>query len=387
MATPSGPRVAVVGGSLGGLTAALLLRDAGCDVGVYERSRTKLQSRGAGIVVHELTVRYLVERELLDLDDVSVGASWWRYVDSAGEVVHEESCRHRFTSWNTLYRAMLDHFDAQRYHLGSEMTGFEQRHDGETGCDLLVCADGAASAARAVLQPDAVARYAGYTGWRGTAEEAALTDATLTELADAITYHVLPGSHLLTYPIPGLDGARERGRRLMNFVWYRNVPAGTEFEALMTDSAGVYRPLSVPPGMLREEYVAELAAAADVLPPAMAEVVRSTAEPFIQGIFDVAVRRMAFGRVCLIGDAAFCARPHAAAGTAKAAADGWALADAVRKHDGDVVAALQAWEPGQLDLGRNLVERNREMGERSQVRHTWWPGDPSLAFGLRGPGD
>ena len=40
--------------------------------------------------------------------------------------------------------------------------------------------------------------------------------------------------------------------------------------------------------------------------------------------------RMAFGRLCLIGDAAFVARPHAAAGTAKAAEDGWQLARALR---------------------------------------------------------
>ena len=56
------PSVAVVGGSLGGLTAALLLRDLGCDVTVYERSSAALQARGAGIAVLEQTLRYPVER-------------------------------------------------------------------------------------------------------------------------------------------------------------------------------------------------------------------------------------------------------------------------------------------------------------------------------------
>lgn len=386
----------MVGGSLGGLSVALLLRDAGCDVHVYERSRAKLSSRGAGIVLHEMTVRYLVEHDLLDLDDVSVPARWWRYVDANGDVVHREPCRHRFTSWNTLYRAMLDHLDGSRYHLGRGVAGFEQHGDrvdvafedgGADTVDLLVCADGAASASRERLQPSVAARYAGYTGWRGTAEEAALRDDTLAELADTITYHVTKDGHLLTYPIPGLEGEREPGRRLMNFVWYRNAAAGAEFDALMTDREGTYRPLSVPPGMLRDEHVAELREAAGELPPVLADVVRTTEEPFVQGIFDVAVERMAFDRVCLVGDAAFCARPHAAAGTAKAAADAWALADALREHTGDVPSALRAWEPAQLDLGRRLVERTREMGERSQLRHTWHPGDPSLAFGLRGPGD
>jgi 2,6-dihydroxypyridine 3-monooxygenase len=55
-------RALVVGGSLGGLTAALVLRDQGWDVDVLERSAVPLQGRGAGIVAHPTTVRYLVER-------------------------------------------------------------------------------------------------------------------------------------------------------------------------------------------------------------------------------------------------------------------------------------------------------------------------------------
>ena len=392
----AGLRVAVSGGSLGGLTVALLLRDAGHRVDVYERSRTKLHSRGAGIVLHDMTVRYLLEHELLDLDDVSVPATWWCYVDGADRVVHREPCRHRFTSWNTLYHALLDNADPEHYHLGREVTGFTSDSDGvridladgsDATCDLLVCADGAASAARAALLPTTVPRYAGYTGWRGTAEERDLSTATLDRLADTITYHVMPGSHILTYPIPGQDGKREIGQRLMNFVWYRNVAPGADFEALMTDRDGIFRPFSVPPGMLGEQYVADLHAAAEALPPSMADVVRTAAEPFVQGIFDVQVERMAFGRVCLLGDAAFCARPHAAAGTAKAAADAWALATALRDHPDDPVAALRVWEPSQLEVGRNLVARSREMGERSQFRCTWEPGDPALRFGLYGPGD
>ena len=52
----------------------------------------------------------------------------------------------------------------------------------------------------------------------------------------------------------------------------------------------------------------------------IAEVVASAAEPFVQAVYGIDVPRMAQGRVCLIGDAAFAVRPHAVAGTAKAAA-------------------------------------------------------------------
>ncbi len=94
---------------------------------------------------------------------------------------------------------------------------------------------------------------------------------------------------------------------------------------------------------------------------------------------------MAFGRACLVGDAAFVVRPHAGAATAKSAADAWSLAEAL-EGAADVRSALQAWEPGQLALGRNLLERTRRIGARSQVEGSWRPGDPELIFGLEGPG-
>jgi 2,6-dihydroxypyridine 3-monooxygenase len=96
---------------------------------------------------------------------------------------------------------------------------------------------------------------------------------------------------------------------------------------------------------------------------------------------------MAFGRVCLIGDAAFAVRPHAAAGTAKAAADGWALADALTAAGGDIPAALAQWERGQLALGQALLARCREIGDSSQVHGTFRPGDRRLIFGLYEPGN
>jgi 2,6-dihydroxypyridine 3-monooxygenase len=108
---------------------------------------------------------------------------------------------------------------------------------------------------------------------------------------------------------------------------------------------------------------------------------------FVQVIFDLDVPRMAFGRACLLGDAAFAVRPHAAAGTAKAAEDAWTLRDALAAHPDDPVAALSAWEPGQLTLGRNLQARTRDIGRRSQVDGTWRAGDPDLIFGLHGPGE
>ena len=163
----------------------------------------------------------------------------------------------------------------------------------------------------------------------------------------------MPNSHVLVYPIPVMDRAPGGAQLFLNWLWYRNVPHGPRLDALMTDREGILREVSLGPGAVREESVATLRLeAAALLPPPLAELILSTAQPFLQAIVDCEAPRMAFGRLCLIGDAAFVARPHAAAGTAKAAEDGWQLARALRATGGRVAAALDRWEPGQLALGR-----------------------------------
>jgi 2,6-dihydroxypyridine 3-monooxygenase len=388
-------RVVIAGGSLGGLTAAVLLRDAGCEVEVYERSASALEGRGAGIVVQPITVRYFLERRVVELDRISTAATRLRYLNRDGSVLYEESSAYRFTAWNTLHRALGRCLGWERCHLGEALVDFDQDAHGvqvllssghRERCDLLVCADGVSSTARSLLLPDVSPRYAGYVGWRGTVREADLSPASREALRETIVYHLRPHSHVLAYPIPGADGSVDVGRRLINFVWYRNVAEGAELDELMTDRDGVRRDLSLPPGAVQDRFVRELREAAADLPGPIAETVMKTADPFIQPIVDVEVPRMAFGRVCLVGDAAFVARPHAAAGTAKAAADGWALLQALTDAGGDVPAALRTWEERQLALGRQLVARARDMGNRSQFTGTWRAGDPSLRFGLYGPG-
>jgi 2,6-dihydroxypyridine 3-monooxygenase len=389
-------RVAIAGGSLGGLTTALCLRDVGLDVTVYERSPAELEERGAGIGFLPASYRYLVECAGLALDEISIATKRIRYLSRDGGLVHDEAHAYCFSSWNTVYRQLLGCFGRERYLLGHEVSGFVQGEDGVTvqladggreRVDLLVCADGVGSRFRRELLPEVQPEYAGYVAWRGMAPEATLDRCIVDEIGDAITYFVYANSHILVYPIPGADGSVERGRRLMNFVWYRNYLKGGDLDSVLTDSSGTRRDLSLPPGSVCSEHVAELRSTATArLPRLLAAVVHAVEAPFLQVIYDVAVPRMAFGRVCLVGDAAWAVRPHAAAGTAKAAADAWALAEAVGASD-DVPSALAAWEPGQLELGRQLLERTRRIGAHSQFDCDWRPGDPELIFGLRGPGE
>lgn len=388
------PRIAVVGGSIGGLTAGVLLHELGLDVHVYERSSVALESRGAGIVVLPMTERYFTERGGED-DRVSLELPWWKYVDKAGSELSADLDHFRFSSWNTVYRALLEAFPPGRYHLAHEMTWFEQADSGVTvgfgdgtsiEADLLVCADGVASTARRILLPEVEPRYAGYVAWRGTAAESDLPAETVADLAESMLYQVLRPGHILVYAIPGTDGSVAPGHRLQNFVWYRNYPAGGPFESLMRDRLGELRVSSVPPGLVDDQHLGEMRSAAAGLAPTIRRVVLSAPEPFVQVIFDLEVPRMAFGRVCLMGDAAFSARPHVAAGTAKAAADAWALRDALRDHS-DVEAGLAAWEESQLALGRLVVERSRAMGQRSQFEDGMVAGDPEWKFGLFAAGN
>jgi 2,6-dihydroxypyridine 3-monooxygenase len=388
-------RAAIVGGSLGGLHAAALLRDLGVEVDVYERSPSELVQRGAGIGFLPDAARYLAERARVDLDRISVTTSHIRYLDRRSGVIYDGTHRYRFSSWYTVYRQMLARIDPARYHLGYEMTGWldgddavEVRFANQTSrrVDLLVCADGVGSTARARVLPEAQPVYSGYVAWRGMVPEASLDQATRAVVDDAITYYVYANSHVLVYPIPGANDSVAPGERLINFVWYRNYLAGSDLDDLLTDRFGQRRDTSLPPGAVSEHHIAELhAVASSRLPEPIAHVVRSTAQPFLQVVYDIDVPRMAFGRVCLIGDAAFLVRPHAAAGTAKAAADAWALADAVARH-ASAAAALADWEPGQLALGRQLLERTRRIGRRSQFDGNRVPADPESIFGLRAPG-
>lgn len=392
-------RVAVVGGSIGGLTTALVLRRAGIDVDVYERTPQVLEGRGAGIVLQPDTVRWFQTASAATVDDVSTSASRLRYLGPAGEIVHEEPASYRFTSWSTIYRPLLEDFGPERYHLGEHFVGLDQDADGvelrfvsglRVSADLVVFADGISSTGRRRLLPDVAPSYSGYVGWRGTVPESEVSASTLEKLLDSLSYVVTGDSHMNIYPIPGAAGEREPGRRRINHVWYRNVRQGNELDELLTDKRGQPAPVSLRPGTVQDRYVDELrAAAADRLPPPAAELVTKTEEPFVQVVLDIVVPRMVVGRAVLVGDAAFAARPHAAAGTAKAAADAWSLGDALAgaaAEGADLSSALAAWERRQLALGSALVDRVQGMGRRSQVDGTWVPGDPSLLFGLYGPG-
>src|SRR6185295_7746904 len=110
-------RALVVGGSMSGLLAALLLRRAGWDVDVYERVESELSGRGAGIVAQpELIAR--LRRLGIDPADLGVQITTRKILDASGRLLGELACPQVLTAWERAYRVLRDVFPAERYHRG-----------------------------------------------------------------------------------------------------------------------------------------------------------------------------------------------------------------------------------------------------------------------------
>jgi 2-polyprenyl-6-methoxyphenol hydroxylase-like FAD-dependent oxidoreductase len=71
---------------------------------------------------------------------------------------------------------------------------------------------------------------------------------------------------------------------------------------------------------------------------------------------------MVVGRVALLGDAAFVARPHVGMGVTKAALDAQCLAQALAAVPGDLPGALVRYDRERRLFGTRVVARARRLG-------------------------
>lgn len=112
------PRVAIVGGSLGGCCAAIALRSVGCEVEVFERNRGVLRSQGAGLVIQEDMAAFLTNFQVCDVKQIAVPSAGRQYVDKTGKVIDGDDQPQLFSAWDAVYATLRQKVPDTFYHAG-----------------------------------------------------------------------------------------------------------------------------------------------------------------------------------------------------------------------------------------------------------------------------
>jgi 2-polyprenyl-6-methoxyphenol hydroxylase-like FAD-dependent oxidoreductase len=369
------PRAVVIGGSLGGLFAGNLLIDLGWEVDIYERVPDDLASRGAGIGTHAELLSVLAGLGITLEERLGAEVGDRICLDHAGNTVHRVPWGHIMSGWANVYRPLKDRFPASRYHFGKSFEELQQRKnevvarfsDGsEARADLLIGADGLRSGVRAQLFPGLEPEYVGYVAWRALVDEHTLPADLRRRLGNIYWFGMPPGEMIVAYPVPSRDGAP--GHRDWNIVWYRPIVGDEALRDMCTDARGRHHGPSIPPPLVRPEVIAALKRDAHaLLAPLLAELL-DRSQPFFQAIFDVESPRLEVQRVCLLGDAAFVARPHVGMGVTKAALYALCLYRSIQIDSGGLDAALARYDRLRGEFGRRCVARARRLGAYIEAR-------------------
>ncbi|ANW17439.1 monooxygenase [Streptomyces clavuligerus] len=359
-------RTAVVGGSIGGLAAALALHRAGYgDITVYERTSGDLAERGVGVAIREDRCAELEAAGYLDpgVPCTPLTRRQW-FVrggdDPLGRVIHtEHGFGFRTYGWGSLWQGLRTALDGRaEFRSGTSVDSVAGSGEGVEVCTgagtdrhgLVIGADGYRSVVREAVAPGLRPAPAGYWAWRGAYPEERLPDAGRWGRSTGV-YVVFDGGHLVVYRIP--DGG---GGERVNWVLYAAPPPGV-------DPLGG-EPGSLPPGVAGAALHAHVTGlAAERLPPFWASLVGATteAELMVQPLYDITAEPGVTERIALVGDAATVARPHTSAGAVKALQDGLALESALRGAD-TPAAALREYDAVRTARGRALVGLGRRLG-------------------------
>jgi len=339
--------ILIAGGGIGGLTAAVALRQAGFEVQVFERA-AEIREIGAGIAISPNAISAL-RRIGLDRAVIEAGAvaealdlrtargdllARLRPRDLRPAIDAPFVCIHRAT----LQAVLLAAFGHEAVHTGCECIGFETWRGGATlwmrdgrSADgaVLVGADGLHSRVRAHLLGDREPLYAGYTAWR------AVTPEGFTPRPAATSETWGCGHRFGIVPL-------DRGR----VYWYAtsNTAAGGRDE----------------PGELRESLLRTFGG----WHAPIADLIAATPEAAILRtdiLHRRPVRRWGRGRVTLLGDAAHPMTPNLGQGACLAIEDAVVLAGCLRDAAG-LSAALRRYESLRRTRAAHVALRAAHLG-------------------------
>jgi salicylate hydroxylase len=351
-------KIAVIGGGIGGLAAALALHRAGLAVDVYEQAPALVEV-GGGINMGPNAARILYRLGLgegLDRDAVRpIGMHQRRWDD--GRTLQKAPlnplCDELYGAPHlTIHRADLQAIIAaglptERIHLGHRLVGLVETHGGveasfDNGSrirpDVLVGADGIHSTVRTILFGEEAPQFAGCVAYRGLVPAERIADLGLERGNQS---WLGPGGHLVHYFVSG--------GRLLNFVGWTEHDTWNRED--WTDRATVERAL----------------AAFDGWHPQIRRIIGEAGTCFIWALFDrEPLSRWSAGRVTLLGDACHPMYPFMAQGAAQAIEDGACLAALLAAERGrDPAETLRRYE--ELRLPR--VTRLQQMSRANKHRY------------------
>ena len=359
-------RALVIGGGIGGLSAALCLHEQGIEVEVFEQA-DGIRELGVGINLLPHAVKELSELGLLKrLDATGIRTKELIYCNRFGQRIWTEprgldaGCAwpqfsiHRGQLQSLLYQAAAERIGEASIHVSHRLVRFDQGADGvvarfaggadRTG-DVLIGADGIHSAVRAQLYPDeGPPGWNGHMLWRGAVEDEPFLSGRSMIIAGDLKEKVV------LYPISRT--AADRDRSLTNWAVWVKLGDGSAPPPRREDWSRPGRLEDALPHFAHWRFDWFDVPALMRRTPLFYEYPMCDREP---------LERWSFGRVTFLGDAAHPMYPVGSNGAAQAILDARCLAHTLGSHR-DAAEALRAYEAERLPAANQVVLSNRGMG-------------------------
>ena len=348
-----------------GPVIALLLREAGFDVTVYEAAPAAAPLGGGLIGLDHWSLDILERLGTTQPELVAYPSERIVYTTVTDRAPTHAVARiypGRNTTWTLLHHALTRRLPGGVIRASHRLTGLSGAHgrpvlrfaDGrQATADLVVFADGRASTGRRILDPDRQLHYGGYIAHRGTASPAAA-------LADFVRMEPCKGAQFNIAPVP--DG--------LDWTFYLNA-TDSQYRDWFGATPG-RRPFAYPHHVSGHARAAVDGLAEALLPAVHAAVVRDTATRMAVPVMDIdpparMVWPIGTGHAVLVGDALAPVRPHTAAGANNGIDQAAGLAAALGQHvqhGADLDAALRGWQRRHLPAALAAIERGPAIAAR-----------------------